>query len=286
MEGSNSNFVELNWDELEDRLADLAKVQGEVRIWSKGQAPDLCHVINSHSDELEENTQQLRLRNKLYGNESLGKEFYIQFSLDSVEYFAKGKIVEILEGGEFWLEMNPHVFRVEKREGQRLVTFPKYQCYIYFKVTKEKNDNLVFLDKHVDRNHKIFGRFKQLTKKEFIKAQDSTDTISEEEVIGFRALDLSASGIAFLTNKNESLYFKAGDFFEVTICLEDFRCAISDAKVVYNVDYVNPRAKEVKMHKVGLTFSESNELNSLITKELAKGVHEYQILKDFENFSK
>ena len=284
MEGSSSNFVELKWDELADRLSDLAKARGEVKLWSKGDAPDLCIVINSHSDNEQDNTQQLRLKNDSYNQSAVNKEYFLQFSLDSVEYFAKGNIVEILSDGEFWIEMNPHVFRVEKRQNERLSVFPKFQSYVYFNVDKQA-DNIVFLDKHLERNHQIFNRFKKLTEKEFLEVQDSMEGVTSGEVLGFRVLDLSSNGVAFLANNKEALYFNGNNSFELTLSFEDKKFSISNAQVVYNVDYINPRARGVKMHKVGLTFPSNAELSKIIDHELSKGDHEYQVLKDFENFS-
>lgn len=284
MEGPNSNFVELKWDEISDSLADLVSAGGAVKIWAKGEVPDLCTVTNSHSEDTD---QQLRLKNSHISEEWLEKDFYIQFDLQSVEYFSKGKVVEILEDNEFWFEMNPHVFRVEKRENPRVQTYPNFQVYAYFKVSQDSaGDNLVFINKHIEENHKIFKKFKKLTEKEILEVQDSTDVDkSNNEILGFRVLDLSANGISFLTNKKESEYFVDNQSYEMTLSFEGDVYHLSNAKLVYNVDYVNPRAGNVAMYKIGLSFDRDENFAKRVDELEARQNDGGQVLKDFENFA-
>lgn len=287
MEGSNSNFIKLEWSELTEIISDLVGHGCDVKLWEKGSAPDLCKAVNNHSEEENGISKQLiRLRNEKIDDSWISKDLYVQFSINTVEYFAKGKVKEILSDGEFWVELNPHVFKVEKRVAKRLYTYPSYQVYAYFKVSSEGSaENIVFLDRHIEKNHQAFKKFKELTEKEILDIQDSTEVDSDNEVIGFRVLDLSSTGVSFLANKKESEYFTDGQSYEVTILIDGNVYHVSNARLVYNVDFVNPRAGGVSMFKVGLTFDKSRELEIIVRDMLESEDNDTQVLKEFEDFA-
>jgi len=285
MEGS-SNFVELEWKELSEDISSLVASKAEVKIWEKGDLPDLCEVVNSHSnDEGEAFCQQLRLRLGKVDDSWKTKDLFLQFSLGGLDYFTKGKIVEVLGNEDFWFEMNPHVFKMEKRGDERLLTYPNFQVYSYFKVQKQVNtENLIFLNKHIEENHQAFKKFQELSNEEILDAQDRVESDQEDELIGFRALDISSSGIAFLVNEKEKAYF-GSDVGElnITLLFEKSVFKLSNAKMVYNVDYVNPRMGNLPMAKIGFTFDENPDLSILIAQKI-KETGGGDAHKDFENF--
>ena len=220
MNKDNSNFVELEWSELSSRISTLVTDSGEVKIWAKGDSPDLCKVINSHGDDAEgERTQQLRLRNGNISDDWKPKDLLVQFNIRGIDYYTKGKVVEVLGNEDFWLELSPHVFKIEKRGNERLLTYPHFHVYTYFKLSVDSNEsNLIFINKQIESNHQVFQKFKKLTDDEILKLQDSVDSEIKEELIGFRVLDVSYKGIAFISSESEKLYFKDSDkTFEMTL---------------------------------------------------------------------
>ena len=285
MEGS-SNFIELDWAELTEDIHNLVASNAKVKIWEKGDLPDLCEVVNSHSNEEgEEFCQQLRLRLGKVDDSWKTKDLFMQFSLGGLDYFTKGKVVEVLGNEDFWFEMNPHVFKMEKRGDERLLTYPNFQVYAYFKIQKQVNtQNLIFINKHVEDNHKAFKKFQELSNEEILEAQDRVESDQEDELIGFRALDLSSSGIAFLVNEKEKAYF-SNDIGElnITLLFDKDVFKLSSAKMVYNVDYVNPRMGNLPMAKIGFTFSDNPELTKLIDQKIKESGGD-EAHKDFENF--
>ncbi|TNE95338.1 MAG: hypothetical protein EP326_15420 [Deltaproteobacteria bacterium] len=285
MEGS-SNFIELDWAELTEDIHNLVASHAKVKIWEKGDLPDLCEVVNSHSNEEgEEFCQQLRLRLGKVDDSWKTKDLFMQFSLGGLDYFTKGKVVEVLGNEDFWFEMNPHVFKMEKRGDERLLTYPNFQVYAYFKIQKQVNtQNLIFINKHVEDNHKAFKKFQELSNEEILEAQDRVESDQEDELIGFRALDLSSSGIAFLVNEKEKAYF-SNDIGElnITLLFDKDVFKLSSAKMVYNVDYVNPRMGNLPMAKIGFTFSDNPELTKLIDQKIKESGGD-EAHKDFENF--
>lgn len=287
MEGSSSNFVELDWRELTEEVSLLVSSGEKVKLWEKGDAPDLCDIVNSHNKEEGENfCQQLRLRLGKVDESWKSKDLYIQFSLNGVEYFTKGKVVEVLGNEDFWFELNPHVFKVEKRENERLLTYPHYQVYAYFKIRKNPDaGNLIFLNKHIENNHQAFKKFQELSNEEILEAQDRVESDQEDELIGFRVLDLSSTGVSFLVNEREKNYFKKNeDMLNVTLLFEKDVFNLNSAKMIYNVDYVNPRVGNLPMGKIGFTFAKDENLASMVEKLIEETNSEANIQKDFENF--
>lgn len=283
-----SNFVELNWNELIDKLSDLVSVHGHVKIWSKGEEPDLCDVVNSHFENTRpHSTQQLRLKFPKVNDNWLHKDLFINFTLQSIEYFSKGVVVEILEDGEFWLELNPHVFKVEKRENERLETFPDHQVYAYFKLTSAPQDsNIIFLNQKIEENHEVFRKFKNLSDREILNIQDDTDVKREEEFIGFRVVDINAHGVSFLATDDERLNFTDSDDYIFTIVFNGRTYQAESGKVIYNVSYTNPRASNVSMYKIGMSFKKNQELAQSIQKIFEEEGESSSVHKDFENFAK
>lgn len=283
---ASSNFIELDWAELTEDIHNLVASHAKVKIWEKGDLPDLCEVVNSHSNEEgEEFCQQLRLRLGKVDDSWKTKDLFMQFSLGGLDYFTKGKVVEVLGNEDFWFEMNPHVFKMEKRGDERLLTYPNFQVYAYFKIQKQVNtQNLIFINKHVEDNHKAFKKFQELSNEEILEAQDRVESDQEDELIGFRALDLSSSGIAFLVNEKEKAYF-SNDIGElnITLLFDKDVFKLSSAKMVYNVDYVNPRMGNLPMAKIGFTFSDNPELTKLIDQKIKESGGD-EAHKDFENF--
>ena len=287
MESSSSNFVELSWSELTETLEELVQHQSEVKLWQKDVSPDLCKIVNGHLEEEDEKTQQLRLSHEKIDSSWKDREFFIQFAWSGIEYFSKGKVIEVLGNHECWFEMNPHVFRVEKRENERVSTFPSLQVYAYFKLAEDQGpSNVVFLNKHIEEDHSIFKKFEKLTKKEILEAQDSMESDKNDQIIGFRVLDISSNGVSFLVNEEESELFAQQSQYEFTLLLEGEVFYISNAKIVYNVDYVNPRAGNASMYKVGLNFELNQKLGEKVQQLIKDRDEDDKVLKDFENFAK
>jgi hypothetical protein len=287
MNDDNSSFVELEWSEISSRLSTLVSDSGEVKIWAKGDSPDLCNVINSHSDD-EDKTQQLRLRNGVVTDEWKSKDLLVQFNIRGVDYYTKGKIVEVLGNEDFWLEVSPHVFKIEKRGNERLLTYPHFHVFTYFKLSTDSSEtNLIFINKQIESNHQVFQKFKKLTDDEILKLQDSVDSELKEELIGFRVLDVSYKGIAFISNENEKAYFEESDkTFEMTLLFEGEVYNLRKAKIIYNVDYVNPRAGSVPMSKIGFEFEHNHDLRRKIKDKIDEGGSTEKDQKDFEDFIK
>ena len=58
------------------------------------------------------------------------------------------------------------------------------------------------------------------------------------------------------------------------------------AKIIYNVDYVNPRAGVVPMSKIGFEFEHNHDLRRKIKIKIDESSDDEQDQKDFEDFIK
>lgn len=288
MDGANSNFIELEWNEITSSIAELVSVSGDVKIWEKGDAPDICKVINCHSEDEEgSRVQQLRLRLGKVDEDWKKKDLLVSYTLKGVDYYTKGKIVEVLGNEDFWLELNPNVFKIEKRQNERLLTYPHFHAYAYFRLSQDSStDNLIFINKQIESTHQVFQKFKKLSDEDILKLQDSVDSEHDEELIGFRVIDVSYKGIAFIANERERDYFEGSDKeFEMTLLFEGEVYNLRKATIVYNVDYVNPRAGSVPMSKIGFQFEHNHDLRRKIKEVIdEQGAGDEKDQKDFEDF--
>ncbi len=289
MEEVNSNFIELGWGELSSRISELVSDSSEIRVWEKGDAPDICKVINSHSgDDDSEHKQELRLRLGKVDDTWKKKDLYVQFNLRGVDYYTKGKVIEVLGNEDFWMELSPHVFKIEKRENERLLTYPHFHVFTYFKLSTDSSvDNLIFINKQIETSHQVFQKFKKLSDDEVLKLLDSVDSELEEELIGFRVLDVSYKGVSFIANEQERTYFDGNEnFFEMTLLFEEEVFSLTKAKIVYNVDYVNPRSGNISMSKIGFEFEHNHDLRRKVAKLIEESSSDEKSQKDFEDFIK
>ena len=104
-----------------------------------------------------------------------------------------------------------------------------------------------------------------------------------EDLIGFRALDISRSGIAFIINNDESKYFKDNIKYSFYILFDGDIFVVRGANLVYKVDYVGgPEGK--KRFKVGLNFNPVENLSKHILELLRESSGAGSIQKEFEDF--
>ncbi|MCR9204714.1 MAG: hypothetical protein NXH75_09065, partial [Halobacteriovoraceae bacterium] len=165
-------------------------------------------------------------------------------------------------------------------DNERLLTFPHHQVYAYFKVLNEKNEsNVIELKREED---KLYIDYKNKQKKE-LKERLKKRISDVEDLIGFRALDISRSGIAFIVNGDESKYFKDNIKYSFYILFDGDIFVVKGASLVYKVDYVGgPQGKS--RYKVGLNFNPVENLSKHIVELLRESSGAGSIQKEFEEF--
>lgn len=283
MADANSNFIKLTIDEMGTKLNTLAKQKEVIKVWIKGEASSLYRVSDYTVLKSPESSDYL-LTLFSEGDESdtlfIGKKVFFNFTLNEADYFSEGSISHDDIHNTLVIRMTENFYRTEKRGNERLLTFPHHQVYAYFKVLNEKDEsNVIELKREED---KLYIDYKMKQKKE-LKERLKKKISDVEDLIGFRALDISRSGIAFIINNDESKYFKDNIKYSFYILFDGDIFVVRGANLVYKVDYVGgPEGK--KRFKVGLNFNPVENLSKHILELLRESSGAGSIQKEFEDF--
>jgi len=272
---SKSKFMNLSLKEATSKITSFIDSGKSIRMWEKGGSPS--HVFIA---ALENN--YLVIECKEEASSWLNKKILFNFTFNSVDYFAKG-IVSQVEATMITVELEETLFKSEKRMNERLLTFPHHQAYAYFKFDSfnGEGENVLSFNRDKDSNHQIF--------ESFLRDKQKHQKLNGEigDLFGFRILDLSANGISFSANNQETKYFACLDEnvgVDFTLMFDSESYSLKEGRVIYIVDYVNPRARAVSMKKIGIQFDLNDELKNKIDLAINQSNECRELEKDFESF--
>jgi len=270
-EESRYTFLVMSPEDVFQRLSNHAQDGGDIRIWSKGNDPIWANLSGAQKKD----NILLTIRADEISPAYVNRQLLLNATVKGVDYFTKGVVLKV-ENGEFEIALSENVFKLEKRTSERLLAFPHHQIYAYFKFAGESvsEDNVLSLNRFKEENKKIYEKFQSLKNQKEISAIEALKDFNPDELVGFRALDLSLNGVSFLANEKEALFFddrkKEIDF---VILVDGKPYRLSRARVVYKVDFLNPRAGSVSMFKIGLQFDDNK-----VFKDNLKG-----LIEDYDN---
>lgn len=272
---NEEKFLKQTPEEIQSRMSSLVKAETTITVWQKGGAK--FHTIAS---EFHKKDQSITLLVDLEGkNPLVPGEYLIHFILRNVAYFAKGQVLtkdvvlfKILE-----------LFKHEKREGERLLTYPHHKAYILIpvgeKIEEVSSENLLYFSKTQDVKEKAFDKFGKYND------ERGALIVDKKKYRQFRILDLSKLGASFFANSSEKIFLEGKK--RLASLLIDFngeRYDLGKGEVLYGVDYVDPRATHVPMFKIGLKFGKENiQLSKLIKRYLGDIEKSDDLAKVFEN---
>ncbi|ATH09248.1 hypothetical protein BIY24_15245 [Halobacteriovorax marinus] len=276
-ESSKEKFTGLNVKEISSKVSSFINGERPIRVWSKGEEPVLAFVKG-----YENQTLSLEISNPIIETHSLTERVFVNFSYNSVDYFAKGDLLSD-ENGSIRIELGEEVFKSEKRANERLLTFPHHQVYAYFKVySDENNSNIISLNKFNEAPSGAIDTFVSERLKSIVGDDEAI-----AELMGFRILDISNNGLSFCANNRETGYFvslEEHSEVEFTLMFEEKAYSLKCEDIVYIVDYVNSRASKVPMKKIGVHFQENEDFkNHLSTFMDSSGVYR-EVDKNIESF--
>lgn len=283
MGDGKANFIKLSIEEMGSKLTSLAKQKEVIKVWEKGH-DSFLYRVKDYTALKTPDSADFFLTLFSEGEESdlalIGKSVYFNFTLNDSDYFSEGKISHDDAHNTLVIRLVDNFYRTEKRDNERLLTFPHHQVYAYFKVLNEKNEsNVIELKREED---KLYIDYKNKQKKE-LKERLKKKISDVEDLIGFRALDISHSGIAFIINGDESKYFNDNNKYSFYILFDGDIFVVKGASLVYKVDYVGgPQGK--KRFKVGLNFNPVENLSRHIVELLRESSGAGSIQKEFEDF--
>ncbi|WP_127718362.1 hypothetical protein [Halobacteriovorax sp. HLS] len=275
VESSKEKFTGLNLDEISSKISSFTNSEKTIRIWSRDEEPSLAFVRGYSRPSL--TLDASRSLNEI----EVSKKIFINFSFNGVDYFAKG-VVESSNNGIVELKLDETVFKSEKRLSERLLTFPHHQVYSYFKVFSEKEQsNIISLNKVKNEKEEVLESFATQRMKEIL----NDDAVSD--LMGFRIMDLSSTGLSFLANNRETSYFASfseNSSIEFTLMFNGVAYTLNCAEIIYIVDFVNSRASRVPMKKIGIQFNENENLKEQIMGLINEKGALREVDKSFETF--
>lgn len=269
-EAPTLKFTSFRFRELVSRFT-LALEEGGVNIhlWHEGQ------IFEARETKLKAVTSEALILEGQHAFDGEATATFISLSLKNQHYFAR---VTALKANELETQavLADEVYFLEPRTQERLLAVPHHQIYVYLKtnIKDQTPSNVISLK-----------RFK-LQKNQLEKIQEKLKHGNHQELLGFRVVDISSSGLSFLVNEDEHAYLDdwKGKEQAITLMFDGQSYFIPASKVIYVTDYVNPRARKVPMYKVGLSFSEHEDLSQKIEDSLEREVLDPYECHAFENF--
>jgi hypothetical protein len=280
---SSSNFLKLSLDEMSVKLKFLEQQKEMMKIWVKGEEAQLYRVSDFFIFKSPENLKAyLSLFSE--GDELdaayIGKRILFTFNLNDVDYFSEGVVSKDEVHDKIIVDLDRDFYRSEKRSNERLLTYPHHQVYVYFKVQEEKDQsNIIELKREEDKLYTDYKQRQKLQLKEKLKEKVS----SIDDLIGFRVLDISKSGVAFLIGESEGKYFAEKVKYSFYILFDGDLFVVKGANLVYKVDYVGVKEGK-KRFKVGLTFAPVPNLTHYVSELLKESDESDTIKREFEDF--
>lgn len=287
MEGIGTNFIKIETNDMVTKLKRLSSDKGEVSVWNKGQESVTYKAVESRLVDDESGKYVLiNLFAEAEDSNFLNKDILFSFSVMNVDYFGEGQFIHT-EGEEFvTIKLASTIFRSEKRGSERLLTFPHHQVYAYFKITevKEEMTNVISLTDLKSKTKKEKKGFDRMSETGTIQAAE-LEAGENEEVVGFRVLDLANNGISFLASETQKAFFIEERLFDTLLLMFDGETySLKSGLLIYNVDYVGGKKGEDPIFKLGIKFDTHNELSERLKKALDKSSITQTIRHDFEEF--
>lgn len=284
MQEQNFNFVKIPINELSTKFNALAQAKSQVNLWCKGKVP----VKHKAKEFLASPNSTLVFFNEDDFEPKKNEKIYYSFRHSGFEYYGVGLAVKSKSNDEFVLQMAGEVFRSEKRGKERLLTFPHHQVYAYFEFTGAKE---LFRETSSKSNIISLEGFRNPLKE--IKREVYTDPVKnfkksllddDDNMMGYRVIDLSSSGIAFLVSAREKMLFDKPLNTKVVLLYNSTTFQLGGAKIVYIVDSLTGSTKGNPLYKVGMTFDENGKLSDLVHKKLESSNAKEGAQQDFEDF--
>lgn len=277
-------FVELTFQEMSFKVGHLVSTRSRIVFWKKSPKYFEGNVVNSISKE---NGIELILD---VGNSHLNfvnEVICLNFAFNAIEYFMRAKVVgHDQEQGLLTLALQENCFKIERRQYERLLTYPHHQVYLYLKFQLSLPDNVVSFQKNEQKKNEFLQLIDRNQKDKILNDQGHGQLEENEDLLGVRVDDVSSKGLAFLCNENEASIVK--DVFErkqilnLVLNLNGTVFQILNAHLVYQVQSFQKN----KMFKAGISFDENESLKHKIEELLGYKIENVDYQKEFEEFIK
>lgn len=283
---SNIDFVKLSREELSQKIALLVSKRARVVFWKHN--PKFYEGIAFHiqtADKIILTITEAKSFVKLQD-----EKICLNIVIQDVDYFFSGKVIEHAADEDLLrIEMFDECFRLEKRSRERLQTYPKYDVYAYLKYEIDNPKNVISFNKTEQKGKDFLNKLNESRLQKMMTVSSDLEIGEEEDILGFRVEDITSNGISFFASyaEKENVLDKFQDKnFPLTVNFESEAFTLTEAKIVYVMDYINPDFAGANMYKVGVTFKHSPSLKRRIEDISGINLDTIDYQKEFEEFIK
>ena len=268
---SQTFFSKLTLEEKISRLGLLGSSKSELTVWIKGQSNKLTFKASDfHKDRIE---IVLDSKEKTF---PIGTKILCSFELRGMYYFSE-VVFQTALGEHSVLQFSGDLFKSEKRNSYRLMTYPMFNINAEFDLGETYEGGKVVNLKTKTSQTGLF--------KSFIKMVENKDDDSQN--LRLRIQDISTTGMGIHIGELENPYFaKDTIYHNVVIDFQDEKITIPEAKVVYKVEFIGSD-KKIKKYKLGIVFTNvPTVLDEKLARKINKLLRDNSPNKDFENLIK
>ena len=268
---SSTYFQDQTEKEKTSKLLQLASSKNDITIWCKGDTSRVKFNVNEFSKDRNELIVQTKSAAGL-----VDKEVLYSFKLSGLNFFGKGKL-KALNGKFYVLQATETLYKSERRNTFRLLTYPHQQVYIKLPIPEEEveKSNVVSFNTKMSETN-LFKNFLSLM-------DEKTKGKYRKGYFPFRVLDLSVTGLAFQTGELESEFFPSDKKIEeIFIDFNGREIAIPKCEIVYNVSILHSNTQQ-RTKKIGVRFL---DIDTNLDEDLGKIINGAlrDVESDFEDF--
>jgi hypothetical protein len=272
---SQTFFSKQGPEETISRLSLLGSSRGQVTLWLKGSK----NKFNFNAFKFDKERKEIVLDNKDNVFKD-GDTVLCTFELRGMNFFSEVIFKESV-GGFSVLQFTGILFKSERRNSFRLLTYPLYEVWADFDLGEAYEGGKVVDFKSRLNQTNLF--------KSFLKIVEPANSQESEmnNKLSIRLQDLSTTGMALHIGELEAPYFQKEMIYEkVNIRFTDLVIQVPKAKIVYMVDFIS-NDKNIKKYKLGVNFENlPPHIDDQIGKKINHLLRQNDFNKDFENFVK
>lgn len=260
----STSFTKQNEKEKQSRYLNILKNDGVVVVWERGSKTKESFSVFDFDKK--KSILTLRLSSR---SEYAGKEVLYSFSLSGVSYFGQGNLSAIDKDG-YKLDCNGDLFKRERRESYRLLTYPHHNVYVQIPVTPEELKKSTVIDLKTGMSQTgLFNNFLKIV-------GDQSQAEMKSGFMRFRVLDVSVTGLAFQITDLEKTYITDGKMVSpIFLVFNGEEIEIPRGEIRYIIPLLQ---KNGKAFKVGMKFK---DMTTNLDEDLGRLINE--ALRDFDS---
>jgi hypothetical protein len=267
------HFSKLNSQETKSKLVQIERIGGEVTVWKKNG--DKRYHFKIH--EYKESPGAIVLVQEFLDFNFSGQIVLFHFTFKGVSFFGEANVK--IDSEEYVeLELKDHLYKSERRNSFRLLTYPHKKVYLnipFDQLPEYKESNVVMLDSGQGQTNLFFNFLTLIGKRK----EDKKD----RERLRFRVHDISLGGLSIEVGEIEKNFLmNFEELLKLHIEFEKIEFNIDTANIVYDMEYINP-INNRRVYKLGIEFqSISKETEEILAKKINALIRNVE--EKFEDF--